>query len=168
MFKQLVLILLLCACSTAKKSESPSDKVQIQPKEFSKGELILGNEFLTKIFDRQMAPVQCVPDTDEAALLLRTIRPRMDVVTDDMEALLDNPQEVDQLIKTCDQSCTCGYVDELLREHQVSLTKSQQRMLQGKKTDKEIARCLNFVRETFCQSELYKALEQEKADFSFE
>ena len=169
MFKQLILILLITACSTVQKPETKTvEATPVPPKEFSRGELILGNELLTKIFDQEMAPLQCVPDTDEAGLLLRTIRPRMEIVEDDMEALLDNPKEVDNFIKTCHQNCTCGYVDEILREHQVVLSKAQRKLLATKKTDKELARCLNFVQTTFCQSELYKALNQEKADFSFE
>lgn len=169
MWKQLLLILLISACSTAQKTDTKAvEPTPTPPKEFSRGELILGNELLTKIFDQEMAPLECVPDTDEAGLLLRTIRPRMDIVQDDMEALLDNPKEVDNFIKTCDQNCTCGYVDEVFREHQVTLTKAQRKTLMTKKSDKELARCLNFVQTTFCQSELYKALNQEKVDFSFE
>lgn len=169
MFKNLYLILFLfiTACGTLKKTENVP-VAETSPKEFSRGELILGTELLTKIFDQEMAPLACVPDTDEAGLLLRTIRPRMEVVEDDMEAMLDQPQEVDNLIKTCDQSCTCGYVDELLREHLVVLNKAQRKTLAAKKTDKELARCLNYVQTTFCQGELFKTLDKEKVDFSFE
>lgn len=168
MFKQLILILLVAACSTAKKSETPPPLTPPQPKEFSRGELILGTQLLTKIFDGEMAPLECVPDHDEASLLLRTIRPRMEIVQDDMEAMLDDPKEVAELINTCEQNCTCGYVDDLFREHQVMLTKKQKAVLGVKKKDSEIARCLNFVQSTFCQGELYKTLNQEKSDFSFD
>lgn len=167
MFKKLILILLISACSTVKKTDPPP-VVKAQPKEFSRGELILGTELLTKIFDQEMAPLACVPTVDEASLLLRTIHPRMDVVQDDMEAILDDPKEVAELIKTCDQNCTCGYVDELLREHLVNLTKAQRKMLNAKKNDKALNKCLNFVQSTFCQGDLYKTLDSEKADFSFE
>lgn len=168
MFQKLIILILLSACSTATKVPKASPPVEAAPREFSRGELILGTQLLTKIFDQEMAPLECVPDVDEAALLLRTIRPRMDIVQDDMEALLDDPREVNDLIKTCDQNCTCGYVDELLREHLVNLTKPQRILLNKKKSDKEINRCLNFVQATFCQSDLYKTLNKEKEDFSFE
>jgi hypothetical protein len=92
----------------------------------------------------------------------------MEIVQDDMEAMLDDPKQVDQLIKTCEQNCTCGFVDELLREHLVNLTKAQRKMMTAKKTDKELSRCLNYVQTTFCQSELYRTLDSEKSDFSFE
>jgi hypothetical protein len=85
-----------------------------------------------------------------------------------LEAMLDDPKEVSALINTCDQNCTCGYVDELLREHLVSLTKSQKAVLNRKKSEKELNRCLNFIQTTFCESELYKTLDKEKEDFSFE
>jgi 3-methyladenine DNA glycosylase AlkD len=85
-----------------------------------------------------------------------------------MEAMLDHQNEIDNLVKTCDQNCTCGYVDDLFKEHLVTLSKSQRKMLNAKKTDKELARCMNFVQSTFCQSELYKTLDKEKGDFSFE
>jgi hypothetical protein len=166
MFKKLILLILISACSSAPKQE-PSAVPQA-PKEFSRGELILGTDLLTKIFDQQMAPLECVPNTDEASLLLRTIRPRMEIVEDDMEAMMDSQEDVANLINTCNQNCTCGFVDELLREHLVSLSKNQRKILSQKKSDKELNRCLNFVRTTFCQSELYKTLDLEKADFSFE
>ena len=168
MFQKLLILILLSACSTTTKVPTAAPQVEAAPIEFSRGELILGTQLLTKIFDQEMAPLECVPDVDEAALLLRTIRPRMEIVQDDMEALLDDPREVNDLIKTCDQNCTCGYVDELLREHLVNMSKPQRILLNKKKSDKEINRCLNFVQATFCQSDLYKTLNKEKEDFSFE
>lgn len=169
MSKTLVLVLfVLIGCSTAKKEAAKAPAQPAQPKEFSRGELILGTQLLTKIFDQEMAPLACVPDTDEASLLIRTIRPRMEVVQDDMEAMLDNPKDINELIRTCDQNCTCGYVDELLRENQVNLTKTQRKEMAAKKTEKEINRCMNFVQTTFCNGELYKTLDAEKADFSFD
>ena len=168
MLKQFLVLILISACSSAPKT-APSKPVTVaQPREFSRGELILGNQLLTKIFDQEMAPLACVPDVDEASLLLRTIGPRMEVVQDDLEALLDDPKEVNDLIKTCDQNCTCGHIDELLREHLVSLTKEQRKLLTQKRSDKEVNRCLNYVQSTFCQSDLYKTLDAEKEDFSYE
>jgi hypothetical protein len=169
MFAKIVLILLVAACSTTpQKTVTKTETTPPVAKEFSRGELILGTQLLLKIFDKEMAPLECVPDTEEASLLLRTIRPRMEVVQDDMEAMLDHQNEIDNLVKTCDQNCTCGYVDDLFKEHLVTLSKSQRKMLNAKKTDKELARCMNFVQSTFCQSELYKTLDKEKGDFSFE
>ena len=169
MSKIIILTLFLCmSCSTTVKKETPKAQPKPVPREFSRGELILGTELLPKIFDEQMAPLSCVPDHDETSLLLRTIRPRMEVVQDDMEALLDDPKEVDQLIKTCDQNCTCGFVDELLREHQVPLSKIQKKLLNTKKSEKELNRCMSFVQNTFCESDLFKTLNQEKEDFSFD
>jgi hypothetical protein len=138
------------------------------PKEFSRGELIMGADLLMKIYDGEMAPMACVQDTDEAELLLRTIRPRMEVVQDDLEAVLDDAKAVEELIATCDQNCTCGYVDELLREHQVVISNKLRIKLNAKKSDKELSRCLNFAQTTFCNSELYKTLNTEKVDFTFE
>jgi hypothetical protein len=158
-----LILLFFVGCSSVKAPSNPD-----APKEFSRGEVIIGTQLLTKIFDQEMAPLSCVPDTDEASLLLRTIRPRMEVVEDDMEALLDDQAEVNKLIDSCDQNCTCGYVDELLREHLVTLTSDQRKRLNIKKTDKELNRCMNFAQTTFCQSDLYKELNKEKADFSFE
>ncbi len=157
-------LILLASCSTEKKSQ----KMPPAPKEFARGEVILGTQLLTKIFDGEMGALDCVPDHDEASLLLRTIRPRMEMVEDDMEALLDNAPEVQKLIENCDQNCTCVYVDDLLREHLVTLNKSQRKMLSEKRSEKEVNRCMAFVQNTFCQGELYRALNNEKADFSFE
>lgn len=169
MLKKLILLLLISACSTPQQVKAPdTKKVVAEPREFSHGELILGSALLTKIYDQEMAPLACIPDSDEAELLLRTIRPRMDIVQDDLEALLDDPKEVNDLIKTCDQNCTCGYVDELFREHLVPLSKEQRTTLNKKKDEKEVNRCLSFVQATFCQSDLYKTLNEEKKDFSYE
>jgi hypothetical protein len=167
----LTLSLSLFSCShQATEKPTPDEKAEIQAaaKDFSKGELILATKLLTKIFDKEMAPLACVPDHDEAELLLRTIRPRMEVVEDDLEASLDDAQEVDILIESCEKDCTCFYLDELLREHQVVLTKKQKVLLNPKRLEKENNRCMNFAQTTFCQGELFKELNKEKADFSFD
>lgn len=173
MLPKIFLILFLTACSSSPekvKTQKPTSEEtpKIIPKNFSRGELILGTELLTKIFDGEMSPIECVPTTDEAELLLRTIRPRMEVAQDDLEAMMDDLEAVDDLIKTCDQNCTCGFIDELVREHLVNLTKNQRKILNSKKSDKELSRCMNFVQTTFCQSELYKTLNHEKSEFTFE
>lgn len=167
MSKILFALILVIGCATEKAS-SPEPKSVAAPKEFSRGEVILATQLLTKIFDGEMGPIDCVPDHDEASLLLRTIRPRMEVIEDDMEALLDQSSEVQKLINTCDQSCTCGYVDDLLREHLVTLTAAQRKLLNTKRSEKEVNRCMSFAQSTFCSGELYKQLNVEKADFSFE
>lgn len=151
------------ACS----SREVQNVTTVEPKEFSKGEIILASEVLNKIFDKEMSPIQCVPDIEEAELLLRTLRPRLEIVQDDLEAVLDDPKEINKLIETCDQSCTCKFIDEMMREHQVSLTKMQRKNLSNKNSEKETARCMNYVQETFCQGELFKTLDKEKEEFSF-
>lgn len=165
----IILLILFVSCSSPQVKEVSSEpKVVTEPvKEFAPGELILATQLLTKIFDKEMASLSCVPDTEEASLLLRTIRPRMEVVQDDMEAMLDNNNDVKAMIQNCDKNCTCGYVDDLIREHLVVLPKAQKKSLALKKNDKEINRCLNYAQSTFCQSELFKQLDEEKVDFSF-
>ena len=164
-----LLIFMISCSSTPVKDITVQPKVVIEPvKEFAPGELILATQLLTKIFDKEMAPLSCVPDVEEASLLLRTIRPRMEVVQDDMEAMLDSNNDVKAMVQNCDKNCTCGYVDDLIREHLVVLPKAQKRLLALKKNDKEINRCLSYAQSTFCQSELFKQLDKEKVDFSFE
>jgi hypothetical protein len=159
----ILLFILISACSSIQEPVKPH-----APKEFSRGEIILGTQLLSKIFDQEMAPLACVPDMDKASLLLRTIHPRMEVVQDDLEAILDDASEVQKLIETCDQNCTCSFVDELLREHLVALPKALKTTLNKKKKQKDLNACLNYVKETFCSSELYQELNKEKGDFSFE
>lgn len=166
MLRFILPFIVLLSCSTEKKS--PPKAAAVATREFSRGEVILATHLLTKIFDGEMGPIDCVPDNDEASLLLRTIRPRMEMVEDDIEAVLDQEVEVQKLISGCDQSCTCVYVDDLLREHLVSLTKNQRKSLTQKRSEKEVNRCMSFIQSTFCQSELFRALNLEKADFSFE
>jgi hypothetical protein len=167
--KFIVLLMFVVSCASPLVTPEAAPAAKTAPvKEFAPGELILATQLLTKIFDEEMAPLSCVPDTDEASLLLRTIRPRMEVVQDDMEAMLDDSKEVANMIQNCDKNCTCGQVDDLIREHLVILPKAQKKMLARKRNDKELNRCLNYAQSTFCQSELYKQLEREKSDFSFE
>lgn len=167
--KFIVLLMFVVSCASPLVTPEAAPAARTGPeKEFAPGELILATQLLTKIFDEEMAPLSCVPDTDEASLLLRTIRPRMEVVQDDMEAILDDSKEVASMIQNCDKNCTCGHVDDLIREHLVILPKGQKKMLARKRNDKELNRCLNYAQSTFCQSELYKQLEREKSDFGFE
>lgn len=172
MLKTLLLSLFLVSCSsfkgTSENAPKTEEKKPVVVKEFGRGELILASELLNKIFDQEMAPISCVQDLEEASLLLRTIQPRLDVVEDDLSAMMDDPEAVDNLIKSCHENCTCGHVDDLLREHVVQLTKAQRSLLNQKKTEKELNRCLNYIQNTFCQSDLYKTLNSEKSDFSFE
>lgn len=163
MLIKLMLPILLLSCSMVETPVKPH-----APKEFSRGEVILSSQLLTKIFDQEMAPLKCVPDLDEAALLLRTLNPRLEIVQDDLEAMLDNQDEVKSLIETCDQNCTCSFIDDLLREHLVVLDKDVRVKLDKKKQQKDLASCLNYSRTTFCSSEIYQELNREKADFSFE
>ena len=163
MSPKIIFLFLLCSCSMMEGPPKPH-----APKEFSRGEVILGTQLLTKIFDQEMAPIKCVPDLDEASLLLRTINPRMEIAQDDMEAMLDIESEVKSLIEKCDQNCTCSYVDDLVREHLVILNKNLRATLDKKKKQKDLNSCLNYVKETFCTSELYQELNREKADFSFD
>ncbi len=158
-----LLLLTLVGCSHLEGPHNPA-----APKEFSSQELIIGTDLLARIFDLEMAPLACVPTTDEASLLLRTIRPRMDVVQEDMESLLDSPEAINDLVSSCDKNCTCSYIDDLLRENLITLTKEQQKLMKEKKTPTEISRCMNYARSTFCESSLYKELNKEKSDFSFE
>lgn len=165
---KLFLLLFVISCTTAPVKVVNNEPTPPEPREFSHGELILGTQLLTKIFDQEMAPLKCVPTIEEASLLLRTIRPRMDIVQDDLEALLDDQREVNDLVNTCNQNCTCGYIDELFREHLVELTDEQQQKLNKKRNEKEVNRCLNYVQATFCESDLYKTLDAEKTEFSYE
>ena len=160
---KIILLLILASCSMVEKPQAPQ-----VPKEFSRGEIILGTQLLTKIFDQEMAPIKCVPDIDEASLLLRTIHPRMEMVQDDLEAMLDDQTQVDELINNCEKNCTCHYLDELFREHLVVLDKKSRGTLDNKRKQKDLNSCLNYIKETFCEGELYKELNKEKADFSFE
>jgi hypothetical protein len=158
------------SCTSTKKLPETQEMKppQSSSKNFSREELILAQELLSKIFDQQMAPLECVPNTDEAGLLLRTLRPRMEVVEDDIEATLDDDIKVKFLIETCKNHCICSYVEDLLKEHQVEFGTSEKKSLSKNNSPKEESRCLNFAKSTFCQSELYQELNKEKIDFSFE
>lgn len=167
MSKKISVLLLsfLAACSSVERSKTVAPT---PAKEFAQGEVILATQLLTKIFDQEMAPLACVPDTAEASLLLRTIQPRMDLAQDDLEAKLDSSSEIDQMIENCEKDCTCSFVEELFREHQVTLTKAQSKSFTKKKAAKDLNRCLSYIQGTFCQSDLYKTLNEEKKDFSFD
>lgn len=153
----------IASCSMIEKQSSP-----YIPKDFSRGEVILATQLLSKIYDQEMAPLECVKNLDEAALLIRTLNPRMEVVQDDLEAMLDDSVQLKELINECDQNCTCSFVDDLVREHLVVLSKELRDSLNTKKKQKDLNACLNYVRETFCKSEIYLELSKEKVDFTFD
>lgn len=161
--KIILIILLTASCSMIEKQSSPHI-----PKEFSRGEVILGTQLLSKIYDQEMAPLKCIKDLDEASLFIRTLNPRMEIVQDDLETMLDNKEQLNELIQECDKNCTCSFVDELLREHLVVLSKELRKSLRAKNKQKDLNACLNYVRETFCKSELYLELNKEKVDFTFD
>lgn len=161
--KIILLIFLTVSCTMLEKQSSPHI-----PKDFSRGEVILATQLLSKIYDQEMAPLKCIKDLDEASLFMRTLNPRMEIVQDDLEAMLDNKEQLIELINECDKNCTCSYVDELLREHLVVLSKDLRNTLSVKNKQKDLNACLNYVRETFCKSDLYQELNKEKVDFTFD
>lgn len=161
MFKIIILTLFI-SCATSQRA-SKTDAL----KDFSPRELITSSRLLTKIYDEERPPLTCVPDTAAAELLLRTLRPRLEVVIDDIEAALDNTQEVNSLVNNCLNDCTCEFIDDIFREHQIALTKAQTKTLQkGIKANE--ATCLDGRAKSFCSSQLFQALDNEKGDFSFE
>ena len=139
-----------------------------QQKEFSQGEVIIGTQLLTKIYDQEMAPISCVPDLEEASLLLRTINPRMEAVQDNIEAMLDSKDDVRELIENCDENCTCAYIDDIIKEHVVFLDEDLRVTLNKKKKQKDLNSCLNYVKATFCTGELFKELSHETIEFSYD
>ena len=161
-----LLFVLIIGCSHAVKAPIKTTAPAVV-REFSQGELILATQYLTKIFDKEMQPSKCVESVDEASLLLRTIRPRMEVVEDDIEASFDDASAVQKHIDECKKNCTCLYVDDLMREHLVPLSKKQRLSLNEKRLPAELNRCFSFIQSTFCESDLYKQLDAEKSDFSF-
>jgi len=50
----------------------------------------------------------------------------------------------------------------------VTLPNNLRITLDKKKKQKDLNACLNYVKETFCSSELFQELNKEKADFSYE
>lgn len=167
MFK-LIPLLVLLACSTGQNLNQSKTTVDREAlKDFSPRELITTTQMLTKIYDGDMKHLSCVPDQAEAELLLRTLRPRMEVVIDDIEALFDQDQEINSLANNCSTDCTCEFIDELFREHQITLTKAQKKNINlGIAENKKS--CLSQRAKTFCSSALKKELDKEKSDFSFE
>lgn len=162
MFK-IISLLLIISCSTPSNRASDRDAL----KDFSPRELITSSRLLTKIYDEEMKPLECVPDTDSAQLLLRTLRPRLEVVIDDIEVALDKNEEVASLVNNCQSDCTCEFIDDIFREHQITLSQTQSKKLQqGIRANEKT--CLSARAKIFCTSPLFQELEKEKVDFSFE
>lgn len=164
----LLSIIFLSSCSTL-KDNGPKSEVNTNPsREFKSSEVILTQTYLEKIYEKQTSLPTCIEDTEDAGLLLRTLGPRLEIAQDDFEAILDKDSDINQVIKTCELDCTCHYFDELLREHQVTLSKESKKILESKKSGKEKKRCLESIQKDFCNSEIYKTLNLEKSDFSFD
>lgn len=135
---------------------------------FSKGEIILSTSLLMNIHDGLMAPLDCVPDRNEAELLLRVIRPRLDEVDVYLDKRLHGPAEREQLFKECLDNCSCAYLDQMMKENKTSLFKEEQKQwsqtIKTYKAERE-AQCLSYIQSSFCESPLYTEIENEKADF---
>lgn len=157
-----LIVLLSCTTQSSQRASYPD-----APKDFSPRELITTSQMLTKIYDELIPPLSCVVDSDSAELLLRTLRPRLEVVIDDIESTLDQSTEVASLINNCKNDCTCEFIDEIFREHQIVLSSSQRSIVtKGIRANENV--CLKQREEQFCQSALFKELDKEKSDFSFE
>jgi hypothetical protein len=161
-----LLLALICVSCTKLPVQEP--RKPHAPPSFAAQEVILANQFLTKIFDGEIAPIDCVASGDEASLLLRTLRPRMEGVEDDLQASLDDQSAVKKLVGNCQLDCTCHYVAEIIRENNVNLEKQQASALKNKTTPKELNRCLEPLKANFCSGKLYQVLDQEKSDFTYD
>ena len=151
------------SCSQLTPPQNPS-----HPKDFQAGDIVNANQLLTEIFEQEIPPIDCVPTIDEASLLLRTLSPRMELVQDDFEALLDDESKVAGLIQECELNCTCGFIEDLFREHMVPLDKKLKRILDDKiRKDKNQA-CMTQVKAKFCLSDLYRTINLEKEDFTYQ
>jgi hypothetical protein len=163
MVLKILSIFTLISCSVLTPPQNPS-----LSKDFQSGEVINSHQLLTKIFDRELPPIDCVPNIDEASLLLRTLSPRMELVQDDLEASLDDENKVAELLKECDLNCTCSFIDDLLREHMVPLDEKLKRLLVDKIKSNKNQACMTQLKEKFCQGDLYHTINQEKEDFTYQ
>lgn len=163
MFKIIITLFLIISCSSLKNQGASYPDA---PKDFSPRELITTTALLTKIYDEQHPPLTCVPDADSSELLIRTLRPRLEVVIDDIEAVLDQDHEINSLVNNCQSDCTCEFLDEIFREHQLTLNKAQIKVLKkGISANEKV--CLPQRASTFCDGPLFKELDKEKEDFRF-
>lgn len=161
---KLLMTLFFVACAQIKTPPS----APVPPKNFPSADVIQATQLLTRIFDGEIKGIRCVPSAEEASLLLRTLRPRMEVVEDDLQAHLDHPSTIQQLLVSCQQQCTCQYVDELIRENNIVLSKKERGQLNTRISDKENKRCSTAFMQTFCQGELFQTLDNEKAEFTYD
>lgn len=161
--KKIALLFLLVSCA----HKSPHSEGEDSPA-FSKGEVILSTILLINIHDGLMPASTCVADRAEAELFLRVIRPRMDEVDLYLTKELDSPVGRKKLFSECLDNCTCGYLNNMLKDNKTPLgveeKKEWRKTIKEFKTHRE-SLCLGYIQQSFCQSALMNDLENEKEDF---
>jgi hypothetical protein len=131
-------------------------------------EIILANQLLERIYSQESSPLECIADIDDASLLQRTLSPLLETAQDEFEASLDNDSTLNQLVTNCELECTCLYLNDLIKEHQVILQKETNKILLKKLKSKKTLECTKEFSENFCKSKLFEKLNQEKNQFTYE
>ena len=159
-FNSLLFLFICLACSTPERSSSEFI--------FVDSEVILANDLFEKLLSNETSKLECIEDNDDAELLQRTLNPIYENVRDEFEAVLDEEEKLSGLINDCEKNCTCNYVNDLVKEHQVELPKKLKKTLLNKTNEKQSKECLKQFADNFCKSKLFEKLEQDKKQFSFE
>ena len=131
-------------------------------------EIILANNLLTNVFEGKLKTNECIEDTEDSELLLKTLQSRFEEVTDSYQAKLDNDSEIENLIKNCEVDCSCHFLQDLFKENEIQLNKKLSSELKKQLNGDKFKTCTEKHRREFCQSELFKKLDQEKESFKFD
>jgi len=158
----LLLTTIITSCSQTQK-EAKKEPTQL---DFSVEEILVANDYLNRVYDKEIEYHACLKDEKEIQLLLRTLNERTELAEDRLIERLENKNQRLELVKSCEKSCTCEIIFDFLRENQSVLEKDEKKILERGVVRKN--KCLNFTKESFCQSPLYQKINTEKEDFIFE
>jgi len=139
-----------------------------QEQALTSAEIILANQLLEKIYSQESPLLECIDDVEDASLLQRTLNPLLETAQDEFEASLDDDSSLNRLVTNCDVDCTCSYLNDLIKEHQVILQKETSKALLKKMKSKNMFECTKKFSENFCKSKLFEKLDQEKNQFTYE
>lgn len=100
-----VFALLVCISSCSGVKKEPSSSVN-----FADSDIILAHDLLDKIYSKELPPIECISDSEEASLYQRALGPVFERIQDEFEATLADEKKLQTLLNQCEKDCTCHYL----------------------------------------------------------
>ncbi len=163
-FSLIFLISFMGSCSNLNTNSG----MTTPPVKLNMTETLHARELLLNIMNRKNEPLPCVEDSEEAAILLKTLEPEYDEILDHYQAKLDDDKEIAKLIQACEDDCSCLFISSLLEENEIQIEKKVKKELKMKISGERFTNCTQKMTNLFCSSSIYKKMEHEKLEFKLD